>query len=146
MSTQWLALLHPNEAPRRLPLVLCARHHERTFIPPRRTGDHSVARDTAGDPLVSLAHLGNGVLLWVVAGTPLTLHVRRPPALLGFSWTLVPRALLVAGLRLCPFLVIPPPAQFSYPSPTEDCPPSFPDWGTRVSHYTDWITERVIYE
>lgn len=35
---------------------------------------------------------------------------------------------------------------FSYPSPTEDCPPSFPDWGTRVSHYTDWITERVIYE
>lgn len=116
-------------------------------MPPRRTDDHAVARDTAGDPLVSLAHLGKGVLLWVVAGTPLTLHVRRPPALLGrFSWTLVLRALFVAGPRLCPFLVISRPAQFSYPSPTEDCPPSFPDWGTRVSHYTDWITERVIYE
>lgn len=109
-------------------------------LPPCRTGDHAVARDTAGDPLVSPNHLGRGVLLWVVAGTPLTLHFRRPPALLWFSWT------LVAGPRLCPFLVISSPAQFSYPSRTEDCPPSFPDWGTRVSYYTDWITQRVIYE
>ncbi|GAB0489292.1 hypothetical protein MMPV_000509 [Pyropia vietnamensis] len=34
---------------------------------------------------------------------------------------------------------------FSYPSPTEDCPAYFPDWGTRVSYYTDWINARVIY-
>lgn len=48
----------------------------------------------------------------------------------------------VLSLSLC----YPPLPQFSYPSRTEDCPPNFPDWGTRVSHYTDWITERVIYE
>lgn len=94
-----------------------------------------------------LRAMGNraALLFWFGAHAPLTLPV---PLTLPPTHCLAPLWCVVSPPD-CPFAAAPPPpppSQFSYPSRTEDCPANFPDWGTRVSFYADWIIARVIYE